>query len=77
MTIVAGAGAIAFAVISRKGSSFSTSAIIGLILGIFSVLAGIGVFLSLSLLTEFLRDPENAAVFEEMMQEIEREMMLQ
>ena len=74
IAIIMGVGAIAFAVISKQGRSFSGPAIAGIILGIFCIVLGIGEFLYVMALSSFMSDPENAAMFNEFYNQLERQL---
>ena len=74
IAIIMGVGAIAFAVISKQGRSFSGPAIAGIILGVFCIVLGIGEFLYVMALSSFMSDPENAAMFNEFYNQLEQQL---
>lgn len=74
LSIIMGVGAIAFAVISKKGQPFYGTAIAGIILGAIAVLLGIGEFIYIMAVSSLLKDPENAAIINEFMRQLEQQM---
>ena len=74
LSIILGVGAISFAVISKKGQPFYGTAIAGIILGAIAVLLGIGEFVYIMAVSNLLKDPENAAIVNQFMQQLEQQM---
>lgn len=74
LSIIMGVGAIAFAVISKKGQPFYGTAIAGIILGVIAVLLGIAEFIYIMAVSSLLKDPENAAIVNEFMRQLEQQM---
>ena len=74
LAIILGVGAVSFAVISKKGQPFSGTAIAGIVLGIICILLGIGEFLYVLAFTSFMNDPENAAMFNEIYEQMEQQL---
>ena len=74
LSIIMGVGAISFAVISKRGMPFYGTAIAGIILGTISILLGIGEFIYFMALSSLLKDPANAALVNEFMQQLEQQM---
>ena len=74
IAIILGVGAIAFAVISKQGRPMTGPAIAGTILGAFCIVLGIGEFLYILAVSAFMKDPENAAMFNEIYNQLEQQM---
>ena len=74
IAIILGVGAIAFAVISKQGRPMTGPAIAGIILGAFCIVLGIGEFLYILAISAFMKDPENAAMFNEIYNQLEQQM---
>ena len=74
IAIILGVGAIAFAVISKQGRPMTGPAIAGIILGAFCIVLGIGEFLYILAVSAFMKDPENAAMFNEIYNQLEQQM---
>ena len=74
LAIIMGAGAICFAVISKKEMPLSGPAIAGIILGIICVLLGIGEFIYVMAFSQFMNDPENAAIINEIYEQMEQQL---
>ncbi len=72
LAIVMGVGAIAFAVISKKGQPFSGPAIAGIVLGALCILFGIGEFIYIMVISALMKDPENAALFNQLYEQMEQ-----
>lgn len=70
-SIFLGVAAIVLAIMSRQGKRFTGMAIAGLILGILSLLFGILEFVYLMLINSMLRDPEMAAMFDQILEQYE------
>lgn len=68
-SILLGVAAIVLSVMSRKGRPSSGFAIAGLILGILSLLLGVAECAYLILVNTMLRDPDMAAMFDQMIEQ--------
>lgn len=68
-SIVLGVAAIVLSIMSRKGQPFSGFAIAGLVLGILSLLLGVIECAYLILVNTMLRDPEMAAMLDQMLEQ--------
>lgn len=66
-SILCGVAAISLSLLSRKGQPFCGYAIAGLVLGIMSLLLGLGECAYLLAVNSLIRDPEFAPVFDEVM----------
>lgn len=71
VSIFLGVAAIVLAIMSRQGKRFTGMAIAGLILGALSLLFGILEFVYLMLINSMLRDPEMAAMFDQILEQYE------
>ena len=69
-----GVGAVCFAIISKKGQPFRGSAVAGIILGVIAVLLGIGEFFYVLTITNLMKDPANAAAFNEFFEQFQRQL---
>ena len=63
-----------FAIISKKGQPFRGSAVAGIILGVIAVLLGIGEFFYVLTITNLMKDPANAAAFNEFFEQFQRQL---
>lgn len=66
-SILCGVAAISLSLLSRKGQPFCGYAIAGLVLGIVSLLLGLGECAYLLAVSSLIRDPEFAPIFDEVM----------
>ena len=73
LAIICGVGAVCFAVISKKDQPFRGTAIAGIILGVIAVLLGIGEFFYMMTITNLLKDPANAAAFNEFFEQFQQQ----
>ena len=73
VAIICGVGAVCFA-ISKKGQPFRGSAVAGIILGVIAVLLGIGEFFYVLTITNLMKDPANAAAFNEFFEQFQRQL---
>lgn len=69
MQLLFGAGAIMLAVISKKGEPFAGISIIGIVLGILSVICSLVMFVSFAYTMKLMQDPEYARIINQMMEE--------
>ena len=74
VAIICGVGAVCFAIISKKGQPFRGSAVAGIILGVIAVLLGIGEFFYVLTITNLMKDPANAAAFNEFFEQFQRQL---
>ena len=74
LAIVMGVLAISFAVISKKDMPMSGIAITGIVLGVLGVLLGVGEFFYSLALSNLLKDPANAAIINELIEQLEQQM---
>ena len=74
VAIICGVGAVCFAIISKKGQPFSGTAAAGIILGVIAVLLGIGEFFYVLTITNLMKDPANAAAFNEFFEQFQRQL---
>lgn len=77
VAIICGVGAVCFAIISKKGQPFRGTAAAGIILGVIAVLLGIGEFfyvLTVLTITNLMKDPANAAAFNEFFEQFQRQL---
>ncbi len=74
LSIIMGVGAVIFAVISKKGQPMYGTAIAGMILGIIAVVLGIGEFIYFMALSTLVKDPANAAIINEFMEQLEQQL---
>ena len=72
--IVMGVGAVCFAVLSRQGRPMYGSAIVGIILGVTAVILGIVEFVYILALSNLAKDPANAAIINQFMDQIEQQL---
>ena len=63
-----------FAIISKKGQPFRGTAVAGIILGVIAVLLGIGEFFYVLTITNLMKDPANAAAFNEFFEQFQKQM---
>ena len=73
VAIICGVGAVCFAIISKKGQPFRGTAVAGIILGVIAVLLGIGEFFYVLTITNLMKDPANAAAFNEFFEQFQRQ----
>lgn len=66
-----GAGAILLAIASKKGQPFSGVAIAGLVLGGLSVVCSILMFINFVITMQFMKDPANAQIVNQVMEQYE------
>ncbi len=71
VAIICGVGAVCFAIISKKGQPFRGTAAAGIILGVIAVLLGIGEFFYVLTITNLMKDPANAAAFNEFFEQFQ------
>lgn len=69
LSIILGVAAIVLSVASRKGQPFTGYAIAGLVFGILSLVLGVAEGFYMILVNYMLRDPEMAAIFDQIMQQ--------
>ena len=74
VAIICGVGAVCFAIISKKGQPFRGTATAGIILGVIAVLLGIGEFFYVLTITNLMKDPANAAAFNEFFEQFQRQL---
>ena len=74
VAIICGVGAVCFAIISKKGQPFRGTAAAGIILGVIAVLLGIGEFFYVLTITNLMKDPANAAAFNEFFEQFQRQL---
>ena len=74
VAIICGVGAVCFAIISKKGQPFRGTAVAGIILGVIAVLLGIGEFFYVLTITNLMKDPANAAAFNEFFEQFQRQL---
>ena len=67
VAIICGVGAVCFAIISKKGQPFRGTAAAGIILGI-------GEFFYVLTITNLMKDPANAAAFNEFFEQFQRQL---
>lgn len=67
-------GAVCFAIISKKGQPFRGTAAAGIILGVIAILLGIGEFFYVLTITNLMKDPANAAAFNEFFEQFQRQL---
>ncbi len=63
-----------FAIISKKGQPFRGTAAAGIILGVIAILLGIGEFFYVLTITNLMKDPANAAAFNEFFEQFQRQL---
>lgn len=69
LQLLIGAAAIMLAVVSKKGRPFSGLAVAGLILGILSVICSILMFVNFAITMQFMQDPANAEIMDQIMEQ--------
>ena len=74
LAIILGVGAVCFAIISKRGQPFYATAIFGIVLGVIAVVLGIGEFVYFMALSSLVKDPANAALINEFMEQLEQQM---
>lgn len=74
LAIICGVGAVCFAIISKKGQPFRGTAVAGIILGVIAVLLGIGEFFYVLTITNLMKDPANAAAFNEFFEQFQQQL---
>lgn len=74
LSIIMGVGAVIFAVISKREQPMYGTAIAGMILGIIAVVLGIGEFIYFMALSNLVKDPANAALINEFMEQLEQQL---
>ena len=74
VAIICGVGAVCFAIISKKGQPFRGTAVAGIVLGVIAVLLGIGEFFYVLTITNLMKDPANAAAFNEFFEQFQRQL---
>lgn len=62
------------AIISKKGQPFRGTAAAGIILGVIAILLGIGEFFYVLTITNLMKDPANAAAFNEFFEQFQRQL---
>lgn len=72
LAIIMGVGAIAFAVISKKGKPLRGPAIAGIILGIITILLGIGEFIYILFVYQMMQDPQYSDMFNQLYEQMEQ-----
>lgn len=77
LAIILGVGAVCFAIISKRGQPFYATAIFGIVLGVISVVLGIGEFVYFMALSSLVKDPANAALINEFMEQLEQQLQQQ
>ena len=73
VAIICGVGAICFAIISKRGRAFRGTAIAGIILGVIAILLGIGEFVYALTITNLMKDPANAAAFNQFFEQFQQQ----
>ena len=73
VAIICGVGAICFAIISKRGRAFRGTAIAGIILGVIAILLGIGEFFYALTITNLMKDPANAAAFNQFFEQFQQQ----
>lgn len=77
LAIIMGVGAVCFAIISKRGQPFYTTAVFGIVLGIIAVVLGIGEFVYFMALSNLVKDPANAALINKFMEQLEQQLQQQ
>ena len=77
LAIILGVGAVCFAIISKRGQPFYATAIFGIVLGVIAVVLGIGEFVYFMALSSLVKDPANAALINEFMEQLEQQLQQQ
>lgn len=72
LAIIMGVGAIAFAIISKKGRPFTGPAIAGIVLGVITILLGIGEFLYILFVYQLMQDPQYSDMFNQLYEQMEQ-----
>ena len=70
-------GTVCFAIISKRGQPFYATAIFGIVLGVIAVVLGIGEFVYFMALSSLVKDPANAALINEFMEQLEQQLQQQ
>lgn len=73
LAIICGVGAICFAVMSKRNQPFRGTAVAGIFLGAIAVFFGIGEFFYMMAFTNLMKDPANAAAFNELFTQIQQQ----
>ena len=73
VAIICGVGAICFAIISKRGQAFRGTAIAGIILGVIAILLGVGEFFYALTITNLMKDPANAAAFNQFFEQFQQQ----
>ena len=73
VAIICGVGAICFAIISKRGPAFRGTAIAGIILGVIAILLGVGEFFYVLTITNLMKDPANAAAFNQFFEQFQQQ----
>ena len=73
VAIICGVGAICFAIISKRGRAFRGTAIAGIILGVIAILLGVGEFFYALTITNLMKDPANAAAFNQFFEQFQQQ----
>lgn len=74
LSIIMGVGAVCFAVLSRQGRPMYGTAIAGIILGVIAVILGILEFVYIMAISSLAKDPANAALINQFVEQIEQQM---
>lgn len=72
LSIILGVGAIGFAIISKKGQPFTGLAIAGIILGALCIFFGVLEFVYAMIFASMMQDPEAAAAFNEVYEQMQQ-----
>lgn len=73
VAIICGVGAICFAIISKRRQAFRGTAIAGIILGVIAILLGVGEFFYALTITNLMKDPANAAAFNQFFEQFQQQ----
>lgn len=72
--IIMGVGAISFAIISKNNQPMTKTAIAGVVLGVITILLGIGEFFCSLWISDLMKDPQYIKIFNQMWEQIEQQL---
>lgn len=75
--IILGVGAISIAIISKKGEPMTKTAVTAVVLGVIAIVLGVVEFFYSLWLSDLMKDPNNIAMFNQMIEQIQNEMATQ
>lgn len=75
--IILGVGAISIAFISKKDGTMTKTAVTAVVLGVIAIILGVIEFFYSLWLTDLIKDPNNIAMFNQMFEQIQKEMAAQ